>query len=262
MGCSRLRACAKGKQAYAVVMKRLAVAAMLVAGILAMPVCAQRGGGHGGFSGHASGGFHGGGGFHSGPSGGMRGGAGHGGPVRSGGFGVRARVPMQSYRGAVAGSTLARAGNPDHRGHRQPYHSPYHTRYPYLLAPYYGYVGAGYLGDPDESDSSDGSSAAAENGGGYDAQPPEPDEEAFRPPYGVMPAPSAPPAPQAEEAVTLVFKDGRPSEQVRNYILTRTTLYVQDGQQRAIPVEQLDLLATAKVNQDAGVSFQLPNGAR
>jgi hypothetical protein len=60
------------------------------------------------------------------------------------------------------------------------------------------------------------------------------------------------------EAVTLVFKDGRPPEQIHNYILTRTTLFVRDQHARKIPTDQLDLAATAKVNQDAGVDFQLP----
>jgi hypothetical protein len=129
-----------------------------------------------------------------------------------------------------------------------------------LTAPYV-WFGSDYLGYPDDGDTGNGTEAAADNGGGYDAQPPEPDQEAVYPPYPPsMPGP--PPALDSEQAVTLVFKDGRPTEQIRNYVLTPTTLYVQDRQQRAIPVEQLDLLATAKINQDAGVSFQLPNTAR
>jgi hypothetical protein len=70
------------------------------------------------------------------------------------------------------------------------------------------------------------------------------------------------PDPASEEAVTLIFKDGRPPEQIHNYVLTRTTLYVGDQHRRAIPTDQLDLVATAKVNQDAGVEFQLPNASR
>jgi len=69
-------------------------------------------------------------------------------------------------------------------------------------------------------------------------------------------------APASEEAVTLIFKDGRPPEQIHNYILTPTTLYVGDQHHRAIPTDQLDLVATARVNQDAGVDFQLPNALR
>jgi hypothetical protein len=80
--------------------------------------------------------------------------------------------------------------------------------------------------------------------------------EAYRPAY----APQPPPA--DEDAVTLIFKDGRPSEQIHNYILTAKTLYVQDEHRRVVPVEQLDLVATEKANLDAGVEFSLPSPAR
>jgi hypothetical protein len=63
----------------------------------------------------------------------------------------------------------------------------------------------------------------------------------------------------ASNAVTLVFKDGRPSETIHNYALTRTTLYVTDGKPQEIPVADLNLAATEKVNREAGVKFQLPN---
>jgi hypothetical protein len=66
------------------------------------------------------------------------------------------------------------------------------------------------------------------------------------------------PEPAAEDAVTLVYKDGRPSEQIHNYMLTRTTLFVQDQRRREIAVTDLDLAATEKVNRAAGVDFQLP----
>ena len=59
-------------------------------------------------------------------------------------------------------------------------------------------------------------------------------------------------------AVTLVFKDGRPSQKIHNYALTRTTLYVTDGRPREIPVAALDMAATEKTNREAGVSFRLP----
>jgi hypothetical protein len=63
-----------------------------------------------------------------------------------------------------------------------------------------------------------------------------------------------------EQAVTLVFKDGRPAEQIHNYILTRTTLFVLNQKQRDIPVDQLDLAATEKLNRTAGIDFRLPGG--
>jgi hypothetical protein len=64
------------------------------------------------------------------------------------------------------------------------------------------------------------------------------------------------------DAVTLVFKDGRPSEKIHNYALTRTTLYVTDAHHYEIPVADLDLAATEKANREAGVSFQLPHAGQ
>jgi hypothetical protein len=61
-----------------------------------------------------------------------------------------------------------------------------------------------------------------------------------------------------DDAVTLVFKDGRAPEKIHNYALTRTTVYVTDGRRREIPVAALDLAATEQVNRAAGVDFQLP----
>jgi hypothetical protein len=39
-------------------------------------------------------------------------------------------------------------------------------------------------------------------------------------------------------------------------------LYVRDQRHRDIPLDQLDLDATQKVNHDAGVDFQLPKISR
>jgi hypothetical protein len=80
------------------------------------------------------------------------------------------------------------------------------------------------------------------------------------PPAAAQPRPAA--EPSSEEGVTLVFKDGRPPVQVHDYVLTQNTLYVWDRHQLVIPTDQLDLAATAKANQDAGVDFQLPQTLR
>jgi hypothetical protein len=73
-----------------------------------------------------------------------------------------------------------------------------------------------------------------------------------------------PPPPElgTEGAVKLVYKDGRPSEDIHNYMLTRTTVYVQDEHRREIAVDDLDLEAIQKANKDAGVDFRLPGGVR
>jgi hypothetical protein len=126
----------------------------------------------------------------------------------------------------------------------------------------YGYLGwvnpyfLSYLDDSgyDDSSTSPAYASEADNGPPADQgqpEPPGPYQPAFE-----LPRPS--PALGSQEAVTLVFKDGRPPEQIHNYLLTRATLYVQDQQHRDIPIDQLDLVATARVNQDAGVDFHLP----
>jgi hypothetical protein len=61
-----------------------------------------------------------------------------------------------------------------------------------------------------------------------------------------------------ETAVTLVFKDGRPAEEIHNYILSRTTLTILDNRSRQIPVGDLDLAATEQANRGSGVDFHLP----
>jgi hypothetical protein len=114
--------------------------------------------------------------------------------------------------------------------------------------------GAAGYGDP-----SQGPYAEAPYSGqpGDAALPPYPPQYP-QPPQAGYAAPQVPardPAP--EEAVTLVFKDGRPAEQIHNYMLTRTTLYVRDQHHREIALDQLDLAATKKANKDAGVDFQL-----
>ncbi|MGD0736797.1 MAG: hypothetical protein ABR976_16825 [Terracidiphilus sp.] len=226
-------------------MKLLAAVALMVIGI-SLPACSQHGGSHGGFSGHGGSVSHGGGfhasapGFHA-PS-----------SSRPTGFarpsGIRA-VPQASYRGGAA-----------HAGTRQPYTGSWRYRRPYV-SPYrvgvpYGVVGLGYPGYLSYDSGDDTGSAPAVASEAYDGPPP-PD----LPPYPNQVAPSMPeptPAPATQEAVTLVFADGRPSEQIHNYMLTRTTLFVLDQRHQDIPIDQLDLAATAKVNHDAGVDFHLP----
>ena len=124
-----------------------------------------------------------------------------------------------------------------------------------------GYWGYPYTGFYD--DSTDPSSYAAPI---YDTQQMEQDDSS-RNPYYAYAVPRNPPsaqsaAPQNENAVTVVFKDGRPAEQIHNYALTRSTLFVLDEHHRDIPVDEIDLDATRKVNRDAGVEFQLPVALR
>ena len=102
----------------------------------------------------------------------------------------------------------------------------------------------------------------------YDAAEPD-SAESQQPPWpSSHPAPSttqptsASIAPPSESPVTLVFKDGRPNEQIHNYLMTATTLSVLDQRHRDIPVDQLDLTATARLNREAGIEFAVPVVAR
>jgi len=162
--------------------------------------------------------------------------------------------------------------------YRRPYVPHYRAGVSYGV-PGYGWASPYFLGYPDDfgyddsSDSQDNGAVKAPEG--YEAGPPDPYPNQYPGPYAgqspdqqqplapYQPGPEiAHPAQSSEQAVTLIFKDGRPPEQIHNYLLTRTTLFVGDQHRRAIPTDELDLAATAKVNQDEGVDFQLPNATR
>ncbi len=259
-------------------MKQL-FAVALVAAVVAAPACAQHGGGgHGG----GGGGFHGGG-F-----------AGHGGYAATGGFsrpmsaGVRVYAPRYGGGGGVGVASrrpsFYHGGWEWQRGHR--------LTYRYGAGVGYGWPGYGWVDSNDPGDDA-GYDAAYDSGydsgydpgngdrgpydvgpypegpgvgpEGYEAQAPGGEEPAV--PYAAESARTSPtaqrapvvqPSLYADEAVTLIFKDGRAPEKITNYALTRTTLYVTDGRPQEIPVAALDLPATEKVNRAAGVRFQLP----
>jgi hypothetical protein len=252
-------------------MRRLAAVALLLAGI-ALPACAQRGGGHGGFSGgHSAGAFHGGG-FSSAPS--HFPGSGFSAPryggspsfrlapsyPRSGFASPRAGFGASNFR-APYSSSYARGGYNGSNRSRRVYVWRGGAWSSYVVP---GWIGPGYLGYPygwDYGDFGEDNTAPAGDSAApaYDMPPSQQDEPEARQPYYVSVAPpSSDTAPRSEDAVTVVFKDGRPSEEIHNYALTRTTLYVMDDHHRDIPVNEIDLDATQRVNREAGVEFQLP----
>jgi hypothetical protein len=169
-------------------MRFASAVALLVIGI-ALPVCAQRGGSHGGGS---HGGF--GGGSHGGFSGGSGGGfRGSSGPRGSSGGGFRAsamgrapapgrfaagpRYPGNLRRGFAPAAGLRNSANyggrgfdRDGDGHRRPYRSPYRGLYGY--GPWAGgWIGPGYLGYPFDDGYGYDDSAADANGGAGDYGP-------------------------------------------------------------------------------------------
>jgi hypothetical protein len=241
-------------------------AVSLVLVFVVLPACAQRGASHGGFSGHAAGV--------------SRGGFAASAPARSSGYrGYTAhRAPgfARGFQRGVAPGPLARSPYTGNGRYRRPYVPHYRAGISYGV-PGYGWVSPYSLGYPDDfgfDDSTDSQDNGAANASadvpeGYEAGPPDqypapyPGQEQPLAPYQPGPETARPgPAPASEQAVTLIFKDGRPPEQIHNYLLTRTTLFVGDQHRRAIPTDELDLAATAKANQDEGVDFQLPNATR
>ena len=244
-------------------LRRPLAVALVVAGV-SFPAFAQRGGARG-----------------------VSGGRG-GGPVMSsapafrGGFSPAARpmIAVPQYRSGLPAGMSANFRGPqpgllnrrpvrgeDYR-YRRAYVPFYGVGLPYNVGwlgpdfPDAGYDNSSYAPAPPSAVSQDQYGAPSPNDYAppppYDQPPPMEQAEvapgaAFRPGYR-RPLPE----PAAEDAVTLVFKDGRPSEQIHNYMLTRTTLYVQDQRRQQIAVTDIDVPATEKVNRDAGIDFQLP----
>ena len=70
---------------------------------------------------------------------------------------------------------------------------------------------------------------------------------------------AAPPEPPKPQPVTvLIFRDGRKIE-VQNYAISGATLYnLSDSGPHQVALEDLDLTATTKANNDRGISFRLP----
>jgi len=236
-------------------MKRFAAIALLIAGV-ALPACAQRGGARGGFSGHSSSGFHG----------------GFTGSAPSGFSGSHFTAPQRFTSGPSFRTTpsFARSGfgasyarSPYNGAGRYPGNSygraPYRRvfvfrngfRSSFLVPGYpgYGYPGYGYGGYPDTGYYGDSSDSAGSAAPSYDMQPDQQEESQPREPYYPSIGPSSSsPAPQNEDAVMLVFKDGRPSLEIHNYALTPTTLYVLDQPRRNITVDEIDLAQASTFN--------------
>ena len=222
--------------------------------VLALPVWAQRRGGGGG--GHfASGG---GSAMHSS---GMRSSGIHSSGIRSAG----------SFRG---GSFGRGSGIRIRTGNRYYNRRGFYGRgvYPYWGYPYYGYGGYypwGYYGWDDDSlayntDNEDQDSYA---GASYPAPYPENnsglqrDVQALSGKIDRLQADVEArnrPKTDLEPATALVFRDQH-IEEVHNYAIAGGTLWVlNDKAAKKIPLAQLDLPATVKVNDDRGVDFQLP----
>jgi len=135
----------------------------------------------------------------------------------------------------------------------------------YAVPYYYGSYDDGNGAESDNEAEDDeykgGPTIFDRRGPGYVPRPPV-EDYAQRPPESA-PVPSvnesAPEPPQP--ATVLVFKDGHQLE-VQNYAIVGSTLYdLTEGHRRRIGLSELDLVATAKQNDDRGIDFSVPSGS-
>lgn len=160
---------------------------------------------------------------------------------------------------APFGGTYPYGGNKNH--YRYPgVYRPYYSRGVYLVPgwPGSGFYDSGYA--PDYSDQPQPAASPEPYVQPQSAPGPTDQDYAQLPARPAYPGPAAPSSEAQEQPqVTLVFKDGRPEQVVQNYAVTRTTLYVLDGsRRREIPLADLNLSQTEKMNREAGVDFAVP----
>ncbi|MGA9040667.1 MAG: hypothetical protein WB421_09050 [Terriglobales bacterium] len=224
----------------------------LVVALLAVPSLAQRHGASGGFAGHA----------------------GFSGPVMGHG-------PVMSRGPSFSGSTT-RSGGGHFAGslrpsYRSPYYSSrnrsYHRRYYNSYAPhYYGYAGGlyaypWYYGDYGFGYPETDPDPQYDYSRAYDSQSGEmeqgkidrlEDEVAQLRQERNSAGSASPTKTEIRASTLLVFRDQH-TQDVQNYAIVGETLWVFDAQKASkIPVDDLDIPATTKANDDRGVDFRLP----
>jgi hypothetical protein len=230
-------------------MRRLLTLAAFLLIFSLVPVCAQRGGGHGGFSGGHSG-FSGGG--HAGVSGHSLGGS-H--------FVSHAGSQFGGARGYLGGSRSY--GGVRFRGERFGLRNRFGYGYPYY--PYYGFYDpwwdSGSSSDEDQASQRQMASEMNEENLEEQQMLGEQDQDAYARP---MPRPrSAQPVsdPHArnDPATVLVFRNGQQRE-IQNYAIVDGLLWnFTPARTEKIPLAVLDIQATIKANDDRGVDFRLPS---
>ena len=249
-------------------MRRTSIAAVLICA-LALPLSAQRyrtssphaGGsvsfrsGRGSFGSHAGVAFRGGPVLHSGSG------------FRGGGFGIRGGVSFGRNPRFNVFVNSRPFGRP-RRWSVYPYRYAPSYVYPYVVYPAYplSYYDA-YDYTPVPMTSSYAYEYGSGDAGYYPAEPGLA-EQMRQQGVGIyaQPAPTAPqpqsvaPA-QPERQLTstvLVYRDGRRAE-VHNYAIVGQTLWIFSEQRsQKVPLEQLDLEATRKANDERGVDFVVP----
>jgi len=187
------------------------------------------------------------------------------GPGRGPAPGVRAGITSLGPRGFSSGVPSQRVGSSITFGHHPGFiggshviHRRYYPGVGYYVPYYWPYYAYGYPYD---------SYGAYDSGDYPQSQPaptPPPDEDYYGSRnYNSRSAPQtpahAPPAPAAEQDPTvLVFRDGHRQE-VRNYAIVGQMLWDFGAKgTRKIPLADLDLDTTRKLNDERGVEFVLP----
>jgi hypothetical protein len=160
---------------------------------------------------------------------------------------------------------------------------PYWAGYPYLYDPNAYNLGLYDWNDSDDSGSGDatpgmsgtendesaqspGNNASDETGQAPfyppaypSARPPYSGEATAEPQRQIVPGPSS----GLEQPLTVIFRGGRAPIKVQNYMMTATVLTDLDREHyEQIPLDEIDVSATAQVNKTAGLDFQVPAAAR
>lgn len=107
-----------------------------------------------------------------------------------------------------------------------------------------------------------GPQGAPQSGPGMSGVPAPPPDYGYRPAYQAeAAAPAAPTMLAKEPELTLIYKDGH-TETVRNFVLTPTTVIDLDkadtGREERIPLAELNVSATEKAAEQAGLEFNPP----
>jgi hypothetical protein len=184
-------------------------------------------------------------------AGASRGGATHSGPSSFGTRGFAGVTPSRPGGGVAFGHHPGFVtGAPGRGAYRRYYPGIGYYYYPYY-GPYYGYY-------PYDDSSGYDPNAYAQ---GQPAPEPPPDyygsaSDWRNTPQRPQAAPAA--APEEQDPTVLIFRDGRHLE-VRNYAIVGQMLWDFDSKStQKIPLAELDLDATRKLNDERGMEFVLP----
>jgi hypothetical protein len=188
------------------------------------------------------------------------------------GNGFVAGRPEDRAMGATAARGWDRNGDRDRTrwdARRRSFDQWYASTYPAWLGYGYPYVidpGFYDWSEPDDS-AYDQENAAPYPDYGYGA-PGEPQDDGYQGPLPPWPSaqtePMASTEPAPEQPLTVIFKGGdRAPVKIQNYIMAGGVLTDLDaGHYARIPLDQIDVAETQRINSAAGVEFEIPGAAR